>query len=303
MTATLKKCCYGSCPPDGFSYSPCDIVFKIAFTWEGPCADLDTAVVYDGASSGFGCDDQLFDEDVDNPKLVSGDKKTVGGTETHWVKIPPFDTGFKNIELYMHWHEPAFISSNCPVSISITNCDGLNEFTYCAVEDNKYFGCSADMPANKVGTISVKPDSTFDVFQNDVTVVEGFCLPKSFDIEISGPVAESSRFTRNLLASSPDQFLEWHGADTWTEQRRQLTSNEDNSLIPMLRYIQGFDRVIFYGPQMINPGLGENLWYHLDTSVLRQPLTISEFLPPPFEGPDNRDLPGGTYTYTFTPIF
>lgn len=293
MTATLKKCCYGSCPPDGFSYNPCDIVFKITFTWEGPCRDLDTAVVYDGASSGYDCDNG------DNPRLVSGDITGEGGTETHWVKIPPFDTGYENIELYMHWHEPAFTSSNCPVSISITNCDGLNEFTYCAVEDNKYVGCSAESSANKVGTISVKPDSTFDVFQNDVTVVEGFCLPKSFDIEISGPVAESSRFTRNLLASSPDQFLEWHGADTWTGQRRQLTSNLDNTLIPMLRYIQGFDRVIFYGPHIIMPLL-EPEWYHLDMSVLRQPLTISVVLS---ETEGTPALPGGTYTYTFTPIF
>lgn len=293
MTATLKKCCYGSCPPEGFSYGPCDNVFKITFTWEGPCTDLDTAVVYDGASSGFDCDNG------DNPKLASGDIQESGGTETHWVKIPPFETGFKNIELYMHWHEPAFVSSNCPVSISITNCDGLNEFTYCAVEANKYNGCSSESSANKVGTISVKPDTTFDVSQNDVTVVEGFCLPKSFDIEISGPVSESSRFTRNFPAPSLDFILEWHGPDKWTGQRRQLTSNDGDTLIPKLRYLDAFGSVTFLGPHLIMPLL-EPDWYILDKSVLRQPLTISIVLS---ETEGSADLPAGTYTYTFTPIF
>jgi hypothetical protein len=296
MNATLKKCCYGSCPPEGFSYSPCDNVFKITFTWEGPCKDLDTAVVYDGASSGYDCDNG------DNPRLVSGDIRAAGGTETHWVKIPPFDTGSKYIDLYMHWFTGAFTSSNCPVSISITNCDGLNEFTFCTIEEGTYNSCSSDRPEHHVGRIQVRANSTFVVYRDELSIVEGFCLPKSFDIEITGPVNESSTFTR---ATGGDQSMAvWYGTDTWTGKRRQLTADENNISFPYLQYAEASPNLVFFGgPHTINPGAGENLWYHLDTSVLRQPLTISEFLPPPFEGPDNRDLPGGTYTYTFTPIF
>ena len=288
MNATLKKCCYLSCPPAGFSYSPCDTLFKITFTWEGPCTNLDTAVVYDGASSGYSCDN------VGNPKHIADDDPQEGGSETHWVKIPPFENGRKYIYLYMHWHSENFTSSNCPVSISITNCDNLDEFTYCTVEDSTYNLCSSDKIEHQVGRIEVRTDSTFHVTQNNLTAVEGFCLPKSFDIQISGPVSESSTFTRVLDGQNTQAF--WYGSDEWTGETRQLTTDFNGASFPFLNYIDGQDYVTFAGPRTIIP-TANPLWYRLNTSVLRQPLTISIS----FEG--SVSFPEGTYTYTFTPNF
>jgi len=113
MTARIKGCCV--CPPIEFDCGVCSDICKITFEWDAQGADLDTSVVYNGASSGFNCNNG------NNPFFETGDDTGQEEREVHYVCLPK-DTQ-SEIKIYCHWW--ALVPENKTVRVIIDKCSTI----------------------------------------------------------------------------------------------------------------------------------------------------------------------------------
>jgi hypothetical protein len=113
------------------------------FQWDAQGADLDTSVVYNGASSGFSCDNG------NNPFFSTGDDTGQTEQEVHYVCLPKDSQ--TEIKMYCHW----FIENPIPeiktVRVTLDKCGEIANRNF--IVNNHDRGCSGDPGKNDVHLI------------------------------------------------------------------------------------------------------------------------------------------------------
>ena len=206
MTARLKKCCYGDCPPSEIDHNHCDgsKLFKISFEWDGECQNLRSVLQlnYDGATSGTDCDNG------NNPMFVDGDNK-----QTHWVSVGAGEEA--SIYIHMYWAELNFVSSLCSVTLTVTDCDSLEEQIVCAIADYTNNGCSLQ-GNNHIGMLFVEDNGNWTLEPE----LQSLCLPEQFQVDMVHPNNSEMDGFATLRRIIPDggrhdTDLVWTGGRIW----------------------------------------------------------------------------------------
>jgi hypothetical protein len=159
-------CC--PCIGDANGRDPCLRKMRVDYSWNSPCADLDTCTEYDNATAGWSCDNG------GNPQFVSGDDTGCGGTES--IEIEINDKGYTQyVTLSARWYKGRrtddegncyddCCDTSCPITITVKFCNGesgTEEIKAKTVSTNDTNTSCAS--GNVLATVEIYSDGTWDL--------------------------------------------------------------------------------------------------------------------------------------------